>query len=182
MWVTLTNAAPEAKENRSGSGVGRRAGSLLFGDFFGKFSKEADGAKRSESVFHRVCAEELAMYALEDTHSASQLRNCLLNAKLYDKRSQSFMKRKLLEEFNTRQRDVVKVDGLSRTHARNGWEEFWTVDIMGEERPTELGLELLFYDSRTGEVWVPHVPEEDGEEPLTEKLPRKRDFLSEMLN
>lgn len=160
-WVTLASAVPEPKERTN---------------FLGRVDK----------VFHRIFSEELALYAVEDMGCASQLRNCLLHAKLYDKHSCNFLYRMHRGEFNLEDRHTMKVRGLSKQHAHGGVEEFYPVKIMQREEPTELGVELLFYDSRTKEVWVPSLPGQTGlpgqtEGALPENLPRNRDFLIEML-
>jgi len=116
--------------------------------------------QRPLRAVRRVVAEELAFYAMREPSCAAQVRQCLLSAKLYDKRNRIFLKRPLLGEVNAQGRPGVRVTGLRAWGAESRHEDFFQVDLKNGEPPSELGLELVFFDSRTGELIVPNMPGE----------------------
>jgi len=109
---------------------------------------------------HRVFAEELAFYSLQDQSCAADVRKSLLTAKLYDKLNKTFLKNPIPGEFNAQHRPGVAVTGLSTKTCRSGEMRFHEALLDRGEQPAELGVELVFYDSRSGEFHVPQIPKE----------------------
>jgi len=144
-------------------------------------SKDLD-ANRPLTVVRRVFAEELAFYAIEDAVCAARVRKCLLSSKLFDKRNKIFMKRPYLGEINAQGRPGVQLSGLSKETSPNGIEGFYQADIRKGEMPSDLGVELVFFDSRSGEFHVPKMPENDKEGAMILRHEKSRSFLHELLS
>lgn len=48
----------------------------------------------------------------------------------------------------------------------DGRDTFLPVDVVADKhQPEELAIELLFYDNRSGEVWIPNIPQEASQLP-----------------
>jgi len=134
---------------------------------------------RSQKVVSKVFSEELACFALEDQGCAARLRKCLLTSKLYDKNTKRFLRRVGDHEIAARSRPSVNVY-FNRQSSKQGLEEFRQVDFSKGEMPAELSIELLFYDNRSSEVWIPKLSDEaDNDGPL--RLKHARSFLQDML-
>jgi len=133
---------------------------------------------RKQRVVKRVFAEELAFYALEDPACAARLRRCLLTSKLYDKKHKQFMKRTMDYDIAAKSRPSVRLFGLGRQGSKQDLAEFHQVDFSKGEMPSELGIELLFYDNRCSDVWIPKLSDEvDNDAPL--RLRHAGSFLQE---
>lgn len=121
--------------------------------------KEDRSHDRPVRAHRQIFAEELAFFAIKDPYNAAHVRQCLLTSKIYDKRNRHFLKRPLDGEVNVHRRPGVRVTGL-RYFGHEEDEEFFQANLRKGEPPTELGVDLLFYDSRTHEISAPKLPEE----------------------
>lgn len=127
--------------------------------------EHAHGKKgRSQKILPKVFFEELALYAIQEETSATRLRRSLLQAKLFDKKTDCFLRRgphaSASQQHQQQQRDDHKVPhvemrGVTPHYSGNGKVGFYKVDIKAGQRPEELGLDLLFYDNRSGVYWAP---------------------------
>lgn len=112
---------------------------------------------RVQSVVRRVFFEELALYAMQNETSATRLRRSLLQAKLFDKETDSFLRRERSKPYSPRHEPphVLMRDISGKLIDTRGPKGFYRVDLKAGQRPDELGLELLFYDDRSGVYWAP---------------------------
>jgi len=118
---------------------------------------------RSQDIWPRVFFEELALYAIQEETSATRLRRSLLQAKLFDKQTDAFLRRATGSDAQASaggegRPPHVEVRGVSEQYAGSsscGKVGFHKVDIRAGQRPEELGLDLLFYDNRSGVYWAP---------------------------
>jgi len=116
---------------------------------------------REQFIWPRVFFEELALYAIQDETSATRLRRSLLQARLFDKKTDSFLSRQKPRRGAVRVNDTphITMCGVSSHygHGRlpNNKVSFHKVDVSRGDMPEELGLDLLFYDNRSDVYWAP---------------------------
>mmetsp|Transcript_70407 Transcript_70407/g.153503 ORF Transcript_70407/g.153503 Transcript_70407/m.153503 type:complete len:956 (-) Transcript_70407:217-3084(-) len=139
------------------------------------FSSRGD---RCVAAHRRIFAEELAFYATENAANAARVRRCLLTSKIFDKRNNIFLKRPAPGEVNHSGRPGILVTGVrGQGPGPCGFEEFFEADMQNGDFPTELGLELVFFDNRTSEIIVPKLPDELKEhEAMTQTLRHARSW------
>jgi len=123
----------------------------------GEKTSRGNRQARSQSIWPTIVFEELALYALQDVTKAARLRHSLLQSKLFDKRTDAFLRRAEGSDNNT---PYVEVSGLARQYASSGKAGFHKVNIPAGDCPAELELDLLFYDQRSGVYWAPDSSEE----------------------
>uniref|UniRef100_A0A7S4WCS3 Protein kinase domain-containing protein n=2 Tax=Alexandrium monilatum TaxID=311494 RepID=A0A7S4WCS3_9DINO len=104
--------------------------------------------------------EELGVYALQGRDSAGRLANALSEVKLFDSHRRRFLRRLSEKEEMGDMRPAAIVTGLSKEAEGRG--HLFDVD-MRRELPEALQIQLLLYDSRTGNSWA---PERTGQDPL----------------
>jgi len=140
---------------------------------------------RRQHTVQQVFFEEMAVYALEDCVCAARLRRSLLASKAFDKQSKRFLRRK--QDCDVE--GVINQVTMTKLHSAvtdgTGQSDFLPVNIQADEIPEELGIELLFYDNRSGEVWIPSIPEErEDDAPMrlrhAASLNKQRSFFTEM--
>mmetsp|Transcript_10703 Transcript_10703/g.30494 ORF Transcript_10703/g.30494 Transcript_10703/m.30494 type:complete len:265 (+) Transcript_10703:1-795(+) len=163
IWVTLASGLPNGNGDEAPS----------------------QAKARHQHTVWQVFFEEMAVYALEDCDCAARLRKSLLLAKLYDKQSKRFLRRLVPGEDEPRGVATVTMTNLHST-CTDGRDTFLPVDVVADKhQPEELAIELLFYDNRSGEVWIPNIPQEaETDAPMRLRheasLTKERSFFTEM--